>query len=186
MVCKLAEKEDINGVLELQKKYHISTICEEDKQDGFITTLFTREQLTRLIEEEAGLFIATDNDRVVAFVMAASWQYWSAWPMFAYMIEGLPNLEYLGQKLSVENSYQYGPVCIDKQYRGSGLLAEIFDFARTEMSRRYPILITFINKINIRSFEAHTRKIGLDIIQEFEYNNNQYYELGYDTSKPVR
>ena len=186
MNCTIAKKEDIDGVLELQKKYHIATIDEEDKKDGFITTLFTREQLTRLINEENGLFIAKENDQVIAFVMAASWQYWSAWPMFAYMIEGLSDLEYLGQKLSVDNSYQYGPVCIDKQYRGSGLLVDIFDFARAEMAKKYPILITFINKVNTRSFDAHARKIGLQIIQEFGYNNNHYYELGYDTSKPVR
>jgi len=72
----------------------------------------------------------------------------------------LPNLEYLGQKLSIDNSYQYGSVCIDKSVRGSGVLEEIFDFAREGMSKKYPILVTFINKINPRSYEAHTRKLG--------------------------
>ena len=42
---------------------------------------------------------------------------------------------------------------------------------------------TFINKINPRSFEMHKRKIGLEVIKEFSYNNNNYYELVYDTSK---
>ena len=101
------------------------------------------------------------------------------------MVKGLPDLEYLGEKLSVDNSYQYGPVCIDKSVRGSGLLEEIFDFSREQMSKRFPILVTFINKINPRSYEAHVRKLGLEVIQEFEFNNNFYYELVYDTSKRV-
>jgi hypothetical protein len=117
--------------------------------------------------------------------MSASWSYWSAWPMFAHMIKNLPNLTYLGQTLSTKNSYQYGPVCIDKSVRGSGVLEAIFDFARQEMAKRYPILVTFVNKINPRSFYAHTKKLGLDVIQEFEYNNNNYVEMVYDTSKPV-
>ena len=117
--------------------------------------------------------------------MAASWQFWSAWPMFAYMIEHLGELEYLGQKLSVDNSYQYGPICIDKSVRGMGVLEQIFDFAREKMSKRYPIMVTFINKINTRSYEAHTRKLGLEVIHEFSYNNNHYYELVYDTSKSL-
>jgi len=49
-----------------------------------------------------------------------------------------------GVTLSVYNSYQYISICIDKRVRG-----------------------TFVNQINPRSYEAHTRKLGLDIIQEF-------------------
>lgn len=105
--------------------------------------------------------------------------------MFAHMIKGLPRLNYLGQSLSVDNSYQYGPICVDGSVRGTGVLEQIFDFARQEMEKRYPILVTFINKINTRSYEAHTRKLGLEVIQEFEYNKNEYYELVYDTSKPL-
>jgi hypothetical protein len=68
--------------------------------------------------------------------MAASWKFWSIWAMFEYMIKDLHNLEYLGQKLSI------------KSVRGSGVLEMIFDFSREHMSKKYPILVTFINKIN--------------------------------------
>ena len=87
--------------------------------------------------------------------------------------------------MSVKNSYQYGPVCIDKKFRGSGLLEKLFDFAREEMSKKYPILVTFVNKTNPRSYVAHTKKLGLTVIKEFEFNNNSYHELVYDTSKPI-
>lgn len=186
MIYRVATVEDIESVLALHYRYQIDSIDEEDKKDGFVTTPFTAEQLRALIEQEQGLFIAVDGDEVVAYVMTASWQFWSRWPMFACMIEGLGTLEYLGQKLSVENSYQYGPICIDKRYRGSGVLEGIFEFARSQMSPRFPILVTFINKINPRSYTAHTKKLGLEVITEFSYNNNHYYELVYDTSKPLR
>jgi hypothetical protein len=32
----------------------------------------------------------------------------------------------------------------------------------------------------------HKRKIGLEVIKEFSYNNNNYYELVYDTSKELK
>jgi len=185
MNIKIADLSDIEGVLKLHYKYQINSIAEQDKEDGFITTPFTGEQLTELINRENGLFVAIKDGEVVAYVMAASWQFWSAWPMFAHMIKGLPRLNYLGQSLSVDNSYQYGPICVDGSVRGTGVLEQIFDFARQEMEKRYPILVTFINKINTRSYEAHTRKLGLEVIQEFEYNKNEYYELVYDTSKPL-
>ncbi|WP_139921111.1 GNAT family N-acetyltransferase [Hymenobacter sp. DG01] len=181
MQLKLARLEDIDGVLALHRKYQLATIAEEDKADGFVTTAFTREQLTQLIEQEQGLSIALHEGQVVAYVMAASWQFWSVWPIFAFMIEQLPTLTYAGRPLSTANSYQYGPVCVDKAYRGSGLLGRIFDFSRAQMASRYPVLVTFINRINGRSYAAHTRKLGLEVIREFEFNGNQYYELAGET-----
>lgn len=174
---------DIPGVSALQQKYHISTISEEDKTDGFVTTLFTEEQFKGLIEKENGLAIACDKDKIIAYAMAASWDYWSAWPLFQHMINDLQNIKYLGQVLNTENSYQYGPICIDKKYRGSKVLPNLYEFSKEQMSKVYPILITFINHNNPRSYTAHTKKLGMEVIKNFEFNNNQYYELGYDTSK---
>jgi hypothetical protein len=131
------------------------------------------------------LFIAKEDEEVLAYVMAASWQFWSKWAMFQYMIKELPNLEYLGETLSVDNSYQYGPICIDKSLRGTVVLKEMFNFSLEHMAKRYPILVTFVNQINPRSYQAHTRKLRLDVIQEFEFNGNRYWELGCLTSAGV-
>jgi len=181
MIYKIATLDDIEATLKLHAKYQIDSIKEEDKKDGFVTTAFTKEELTQLIEQEQGLFIAKEGEEVLAYVMSASWEFWSKWVMFAYMIEELPKLEYKGVQLSTDNSYQYGPICIDKSVRGTEVLPKIFNFALKQMSKRYPILITFVNQINPRSYEAHHRKLGLDIIQEFEFNGNRYWELGCGT-----
>jgi len=180
---KIATADEIDATLKLHAKYQIDTIKEEDKKDGFVTTAFTKEELTELIEKERGLFIAKDGDEVVAYVMAASWEFWSKWTMFEHMIKELPNLEYKGHKLTVENSYQYGPICIDKRVRGTSVLKEIFNFSISHMAKRYPILVTFVNKINPRSYHAHKRKLGLDVISEFEFNKNRYWEMACETSK---
>ena len=185
MQISVAQFSDIDAVLELQKKYHVASIADADKSSGFVTTLFTRDQLKSLITDEGGLSIARDGERLVAYVMAASWSFWSQWPIFAHMIEGLDQLAFLGQRLTINNSYQYGPVCIDTSVRGSGTLEAVFDFSRAQMAKRYPILLTFINKTNTRSFAAHTRKLGLQVIHEFEFNGNQYHELAHDTSKSI-
>lgn len=183
MIYRNATIEDIPAIAKLQSQYHISSISEQDKADGFVTTLFTNDQFQELIEKEEGLAIACHGNRIVAYVMAASWEYWSAWPLFEYMIKDLPKTEYLGEILSTKNSYQYGPIAIHRDYRGTEVLPNIFEFSRLQMKKRFPILITFINHINPRSYKAHTKKLNLDVIKSFEFNNNLYYELGYDTSK---
>lgn len=183
MEYRNARLSDIADVLLLQQRYHISTISEADKPDGFVTTLFSEKLFEELIEQENGLAIACDGEKIVAYAMAASWRYWSKWPLFQKMIDDLPHTKYMDTVLSVENSYQYGPVCIDKAYRGTDVLPNIFEFSRLQMKDKFPILITFINQINHRSFHAHTNKLGLEVIKPFDFNNNHYYELGYDASK---
>ncbi len=183
MIYKIAELDDIEATLKLHAKYQINTISQEDKKDGFVTTAFTRDELKDLIEKEKGLFIAKEGDEVLAYVMSASWKFWSKWSMFAFMLEDLPNITYKGIKLSIDNSYQYGPIAIDKRARGTDVLPNIFNFALKEMAKRYDVLVTFVNQINPRSYEAHKRKLGLDIIKEFEFNGNKYWEMGCLTKR---
>jgi len=182
----LASKEDIPKVLSLHRKYHIDSISETDKADGFVTTLLDEKLLSELIDKEHGLVIAKDNDSVVGFVMSASWEYCSKWPMFQYLISKLGDIEYKGQKLTTENSYQYGPICIEKKYRGTGVLEGLFEFARKEMQKKYPILVTFVSPKNPRSVKAHVEKLKLENILEFKYNNKSYIELVYDTTMPLK
>lgn len=186
MIYRKATLDDIEEVSKLQEKYHVLTISEDDKKDGFVTTLFNYDQFKRIIEDEGGLHIACDGDRIVAYAMAASWDYWKEWPLFEHMIKYLEEDEYIGKTITINNSYQYGPVCIDKDYRGGEVLFNLFEFSRKEMNKRFEILITFINKINQRSMNAHIKKVGLDIIKEFEFNSNEYYELAYDVSKKLK
>lgn len=178
---KVATLDNIEEVLSLHYRYQIDSISDEDKADGFITTAFTKEHLSNLIQQENGLFIACIDNKIVAYVMAASWQFWSQWPLFQFMIESLGDSNCLGQEVTPENSYQYGPVCVDKKVRGKGVFEHIFNFSLREMSKRYPIMVTFINKINPRSYQAHTHKTPLKVINRFEFNNNHYYKLACQT-----
>jgi len=179
---KRARADHIEEVLTLHYRYQIDSISDEDKLDGFITTAFTEEHLLNLIQEEDGLFIVCIDQKIVAYAMAASWGFWSQWPMFQFMIQNLGDSNYLEQKVTVENSYQYGPVCVDRSFRGKGVFERVFDFCLSEMSKRYPIMVTFINQNNPRSYEAHIRKTPLEVIQNFEFNDNVYYKLACATT----
>jgi len=122
-----------------------------------------------------------EDKEIVAYVMSASWEFWSKWSMFTFMIKDLKNCSYKDVQLTIHNSYQYGPICIDKSVRGSGILEKIFAFALEKMSQRFEYLVTFVNKKNPRSSEAHKRKLGLEILKEFKYNGNEYFELVCNT-----
>jgi hypothetical protein len=101
------------------------------------------------------------------------------------MVSRFPKLSFNGTNITTENSFQYGPVCIAINHRGKGLLNLIFEEMRLEFFKKYPIAVTFINKVNVISEKAHTKKLGWEIIDEFQFNNNTYIGLAFDMKNSV-
>lgn len=54
------------------KKYHLNSIAQKDKLDGFVTTNMTKEEMNELILSENSVMITKENNKIIAFVMAAS------------------------------------------------------------------------------------------------------------------
>ncbi len=179
---EVAKLSDIEGVLDLQKRYLVSNLTEEEKKSGFVTTPFSVEQLTYVINNE-GLFVAKDNNKIIAYIFAESWDFFSQYPIFERMISLFPELSFFDFEITSTSSFQYGPVCIDKKYRGKGLINLLFEFMRIHIVKKYPLSLTFINKTNVPSLKAHTEKLKWTIISDFEFNNNNYLILAYDMSK---
>ena len=184
MIFRKATNFDIAGVIELQSTYLLANIAEAERENGFVTTPFTIEQIEQAIAID-GVFIAEDENKIVAYAFAASWDYFSQWKIFTFMVRRLPSLEFTSETITTKNSFQYGPICIDENYRGSGLFQQLGELMRIEMNQQYSIGITFINKINKRSFEAHTKKLKIKVIDHFEFNENHYYGLAFLTSETV-
>lgn len=172
---QIATTHDVESFLELQAKYLVTNLTQEQKKDGFVTTPFTIEQLHEIISQD-GLFLAKFEGKVIGYAFAGSWEYFSQWKIIEEMGKMLP-ITFENQEIKMENSFQYGPICIDMEFRGSGLINLLFDFMRTNMIKKYPISVTFINKINERSRKAHVEKLGWKIIKKFQFNNNEYYFL---------
>ncbi len=175
LVFQIAELKDTDSFLELQAKYLVTNLTEEQKKDGFVTTPFSVEQLTEIIGNE-GLFLAKKEEKVVAYAFAGTWEYFSQWRIIEQMGEMLP-LIFDNQTITRENSFQYGPICIDIEFRGTGLINQLFGFMKENMVKKYPISVTFINKINERSRKAHVEKLGWKIVRDFQFNGNNYYFL---------
>ena len=101
------------------------------------------------------------------------------------MIKRFPDLKFQGKAITTENSFQYGPICIDVNHRGKGLINEIFEEMRLSLKEKYPISLTFINAVNIPSTKAYTEKLGWEIIDKFEFNGGKYLGLAFDMSRSV-
>jgi hypothetical protein len=184
MITRIGEVKDISGIIALQKVNLYDNLAEHERKPGFVTTPFSETQLVELLAER-GIFVAEDRGELVGYAMAGTWEYFSTWPIFPYMVSRLGSLSFLGKRLLPEQSFQYGPVCINSALRGSGLFPRLFEEMRLEFVSRFSVGITFINRVNERSLAAHTRKLGMTVIDRFEFSGRNYCMLVFETSRSV-
>lgn len=180
---RFAKLGDIPAMLELQQQNLYSELTDLEREAGFVTTPFTLPQIEDIISKE-GLFISEIDSRLIAYAFAGTWDYFDQWPIFPFMTSRFPQLTYKNFDISREKSFQYGPVCVEKSYRGKQVFNHVFEEMRLHWLEKYPLSITFINQINSRSCRAH-QKIGWDIIDEFDFNGNRYYSLAFDMRHSV-
>jgi hypothetical protein len=187
METRIGTVADIPGIVALQAKNLLANLATDQLGDGFVTTPFTPELITELLVQE-GVFVAVQDNQVIAYALAGSWDFFGRWPIFPHMVSLMPNWQFQGQPLNAETTFQYGPVCVDKKYRGQQLLPMLFetlrlsfaDRQRRKQSCRYQTGVTFINQLNPRSYAAHTKKLNWQLVAEFEFNSGQFYGLAHD------
>jgi hypothetical protein len=179
METRLGTAADIPGIIALQSQNLLANLNVDQLSDGFVTTPFTPELITELLAQQ-GVFVAIQDNRVIAYALAGSWDFFDRWPIFHHMVSLMPTWQFQGQSLSAETSFQYGPVCVDKKYRGQQVLPPLFETMRQSFADRDQVGVTFINQLNPRSYAAHTKKLNWQLVAEFEFNGSQFYGLAHD------
>jgi len=184
MLIRRATAADFGGILQLQELNLYANLAQDEHANGFVTTPFNTVQLESLLMEDS-VFVALDEGMVVGYILAGTWQYYSIWPIFRHMVTRFPIHGPFDTPIRADNCFQYGPICIADNYRGSDMLLHLFEYMRLAFSNRFPIGYTFINRVNQRSLNAHTRKLGLQITDQFEFDDRSYYGLAFDTKRSV-
>lgn len=175
---------DLAGILDLQHRNLYDHLSDSQRQQGFVTTAFTEAQLMNLLEQD-GIFVALNQDQVIGYALAGSWDFFSQWPIFPFMLARLPQLQFQGDPITAAQTFQYGPVCVDAAYRGRAVFPHLFECMRLNLCQRYPLGVTFINRLNTHSYHAHTKKLGMQVIDTFEFNERPYYGLAFDMLRSV-
>ncbi|QZN97569.1 GNAT family N-acetyltransferase [Symbiopectobacterium purcellii] len=173
---------DIQHVKALLERYHAKNLIADQRDNGFVTTDMTVEQLDTLRLAENGVTVAVDegNNRVVGLLLGASWAFLQPWPMFDYMASILNAYTFNDHKLDPAHSYQYGPICIAEAYRGRGIGELLLAHQQQIFATRYPVVVTFVNVLNPRSYAFHSRNQFEDV-GFFSFNGNNYHMMALPT-----
>jgi len=159
-------KNDLFGILDLQKiNLALNLNSDEIQSQGFVTVIHTYNQLSKLNAYERHI-IAKDNGKVIGYLLAMTEHSKCDVPILVPMFN-IFNLSTYKDKKIVDCKYIIvGQVCIDKAYRGQGILDKCYATYKEYYGDKYDFAITEIAKSNKRSLKAHKR-IGFKEIEKY-------------------
>lgn len=148
---------ELTGILELQKQNLPSSLSEEEIQSqGFVTVVHSFDKLKGLNDIEPHI-IAKDNDKVIAYLLVMTEQSANEIPVLKPMFEVFNRAPFAGKTVADFNYIVVGQVCVDKAYRGKGILDSCYHYYKETFQKKYDFAITEIDAANPRSLNAHKR-----------------------------
>jgi len=142
--------------------------AEEQEEQGFLYAQYTVDILQQLASKEPQI-IALDGDKVVAYNLTIATSLVKALPNLKAMFYAFDHTEYNGRLLSTYAYVVGGQICVDKHYRGHGLLKHLYNETKRLTSSRYELCVTDVSQRNTRSLNAHI-KTGFEIAGTYPHD----------------
>ena len=114
--------QDLLNIIALQKSnlsIHLTT--EEMQSQGFVTVVHSLEVLKKMNAIEQSI-VGKDGDKVIAYLLAMTEKSKPDIPVLIPMFDMFGKIEWRGKPLADYNYIVVGQVCVDKAYRGKGIL----------------------------------------------------------------
>jgi len=166
--------------LQNQNLYKSLTV-EEQNQQGFVFAEHTVELLQQM-SSQIPQVIALYQNKVIGYNLA----------MTAVMEKELPSLEpmfrefdksrYQGKVLTAYKFFVGGQVCVDKDFRGLGLLSKLYNATADLVDNDYQLCVTEIAVRNANSLKIH-QKMGFEIAGTHRDEFGDWYVVVWDIRK---
>ncbi|GAB2812562.1 GNAT family N-acetyltransferase [Ferruginibacter profundus] len=169
-------QSDLSGIIALQQhnlQHNLSG--EEIKEQGFVTVVHSYEALKEMNAVEQHI-VCKDGDTIVAYLLAMTVASQNAIPVLKPMFGVFNSVLYCGKPVSEYNYIVVGQVCVDKNYRGKGILDKCYDTYRHCFQYKYDFAITEIATRNQRSIKAHQR-IGFTEIHQYTSPDKEEWSI---------
>lgn len=153
-------------ILRLQKQNLFSEISEEQQiQQGFVFAEHTIPVL-KMMAAHLPQVIAVSNSKVIAYNLAMTVSMKNTMPRLVQMFDEFERSEYKGKLLTEYCFMVGGQVCVDKDFRGQGLLSRLYHETRNRVSSDYQLCVTEIARRNTPSLKAHL-KMGFEVVSSY-------------------
>jgi hypothetical protein len=173
-IKQVSEDSELEGIKKLQENNLRRSLSDEEAaSQGFVTAEYTMDFL-RLMHEQSPSVIAKDEDEVVGYALVALKSVRHRHELLGDLFNTIDKISYRNQLLEQANYVVVGQLCVSKNYRGLGLVRQMYQYFKSCLSGTFDYCITDVAQDNPRSLNAHL-KCGFQVIDTLQYGG-----LGWD------
>ena len=184
MITIASTDQHLEEILALQRRYHASAVSAEvQSSEGFVFAEHTLPLLRRMAAQSPQA-IAVSEGQVVGYCLSLPLALQAEVPSLAPMFEQFKRCAYRGKPLSAYRFVVGGQVCVDRQHRGKGLLARLYEQLRVSLGPGFDLCVTEIATRNRVSVRAHER-MGFEIISTYSDPREEWVIVAWDLSRPA-
>ncbi len=167
-IKRVTEKAELDGIRNLQEENLLKnlTITEAESQ-GFVTAEYSIGFLSKMHDASPSV-IAKDGDRVVGFAIVTLQSVRHEHALLADLFNAIDKIKYQDHLLKGTKYLVVGQLCVAKDYRGLGLVQQMYQHFKTSLSDQFDYCLTDVAEDNPRSLKAHM-KTGFQVVDTLSY-----------------
>ncbi|HEY4290352.1 MAG TPA: GNAT family N-acetyltransferase [Puia sp.] len=175
----VTEDSELEQIAQLSAANLSTNISAETKaKEGFVTWVYPQDVLYALHVLIPSV-IVMDGDKLAGYAITLTRECVTIYPPLAGTVDYVSTVDYKGRPLIEYPIYFMGQICVDKDYRGQGVVEMLYEYHRKQFSPKYSILITEISTKNPRSSKAHA-KVGFKVIDTHHENEEEWDLVVWD------
>lgn len=184
IVFEIASSEQhFEQILQVQKQNLFSTISEEQQaQQGFVFAEHTIP-LLKMMAAHLPQVIAVNNGTVVGYNLAMPVSMKNELPSLVPMFTEFERSQYRGWPLTTYRFMVGGQVCVDKDFRGQGLLRRLYHETRNRLPPGYQLCVTEVAARNSVSLKAH-QKMGFEVVSTYHDGKELWKVMVWNLEHP--
>jgi ribosomal protein S18 acetylase RimI-like enzyme len=165
LVSDFSELEGIKSLQDQNLKKNLSGADAET--EGFVTAEYSIEFLQTLHQQSPSI-VAKDEDLVVGYALVALQSIRCQHDLLSDLFYSIDKIVYNNHLLKNSNYVVVGQLCVAKNYRGLGLVQQMYQHFKTSLSSKYDYCLTDIAENNPRSLKSHL-KTGFQVVDTLHY-----------------
>jgi GNAT superfamily N-acetyltransferase len=171
-------------ILDLQRLNHAGALSPDvQAHEGFVYAQHTASLLRRMSAELPQAVALADN-MVVGYCLSLPLSLRSELPTIAPMFDQFARCAYRGRSVSELSFFVGGQVCVDRAYRGRGLIGRLYEHVRRSAPAKYELCVTEIAIRNQVSVRAHKR-IGFEEVSKYSDGREEWVIVAWPLRRPA-
>lgn len=164
----VTEYSELEGIKKLQQENLKKNLDDQEaKTEGFVTAEYTMEFMERMHSEKPSV-IAKDGDLIAGYALAAVKGIRYEHELLGDLFDTIDKTRYHNRMLIDFSYVVVGQLCVSKNYRGLGLVYQMYQYFRKTLAPDFDYCVTDVAKNNPRSLKVHL-KSGFVVIDELQF-----------------